>query len=344
MLILGLESTCDETACAVIKDGKEILSNCIASQESLHAPYGGVVPEIAAREHARVFPDLLQKALKIANVSLADIDLITVASSPGLIGALSTGVNFARGLSIGTKKKLIGVNHVEAHLYAAIMSAETLPMFPSLGIVLSGGHTVMFLMKSHIDYEVIGMTVDDAIGEAFDKAARILDLPYPGGPSIEKLATHGDVLAFSFKAGEIKGRPYDFSFSGLKTAILYAVKGQGNKSSAISILHTDQDRQNVAASFQHAAFSKIIDKCLLAINHFSCKALIIGGGVASNSYFRSLIEKKINIPSFLPPKNLCTDNAVMIAGYGYSSYLAQGIISKNITISSQSAWKKYDFL
>jgi len=216
MLVLGIESTCDETGMAVVREGREILSNVVATQEDLHARYGGVVPEVACRRHADVLLPLLKKALC---VPLEKIDLIAVANGPGLIGALLIGVNFAQGLAFSTGKPLVGVNHIEAHLYSALMEAD--PPLPALGVVMSGGHTSLIYVEEVGKYRRIGQTQDDAIGEAFDKAAKLLGLPYPGGPHIERLAREGDPLRFPFKAGQIKGRPFDFSFSGLKTALLY---------------------------------------------------------------------------------------------------------------------------
>lgn len=321
MLILGIESTCDETGIAVVEDGKRILSNVIATQEDLHSSYGGVIPEIACRRHVDILLPLLKKALV---VPLEKVDLIAVANGPGLIGALLIGVNFANGLAFSTQKPLIGVNHIEAHIYSAIMQSN--PPFPALGVIVSGGHTALVYVKGVGSYSLIGQTQDDAIGEAFDKAAKLLNLPYPGGPHIEQLARGGDLERFALKAGQIKGSPFDFSFSGLKTALLYLVKGQNaNKNSPLII--SEEDKKDVAASFQHAAFSDIVEKACLAAKQYACKSLLIGGGVSQNLYFRQLLEQKsflMKRPIFWPPKGLSLDNGAMIAALGYHNFMQNG--------------------
>ncbi len=317
MLILGIESTCDETGFALVRDGKEILANCIASQIDRHAKHGGVIPELASRLHVDACLPLLQKALNEAGCTLSDVDLISVAKGPGLIGALLVGVNFAKGLSLALNKPLIGVNHVEAHLYAPLME-QSVPL-PALGIVLSGGHTLLALIEEIGSYRVIGQTQDDALGEAFDKVGSLLGLDYPGGPAIERLAVHGDAFRFPLKAGQIKQRPYDFSFSGLKTGVLYLVKGQNGNKEDLSVLPS-LALQDVAASFQQAAFEDVIQKALLAAREFGCRSLIFGGGVCQNQTLRRLFEKLSPLPLFWPPAGLCLDNAAMIAGLGYAIY------------------------
>lgn len=323
MLILGIESSCDETACAVVKDGREILSNVIVSQTDLHERYGGVIPELACRRHIDVFPDILQKALNKAKITLQDIDLIAVAKGPGLIGALLIGLNFAKGLALSCNIPFIGVNHVEAHLYAPIFDRDW-PK-PALGVVLSGGHTALLLVKDFGEVTMIGQTQDDAIGETFDKVASLLDLPYPGGPKVEELAKNGTSSAFALKVGKIKESPFDFSFSGLKTGVLYLVKGQnGTKKSAPVI--SDEQRKDVAASFQHAAFTDIVNKSLLAAKTYSCQSVLVGGGVSQNRYLRSLFEKQdLTVPIFWPRLDLCTDNAAMIAILGFHEFQKRGV-------------------
>jgi N6-L-threonylcarbamoyladenine synthase len=222
MIVLGIESTCDETACAIVKDGKDILSNIIHSQSEMHSPFGGVFPELACRRHVDAIIPVIRDAMMHAHVSKNEIDLIAVSKGPGLIGALLIGLNVAKALSMAWDIPFIGINHVEAHLYAAIMPLES-PPFPALGIVISGGHTFMVKMRGIGSYEGIGTTQDDAIGEAFDKVASLLHLPYPGGPAIEQLAKQGNPSRFSFRPANVKGRPWDFSFSGLKTNVLYAL-------------------------------------------------------------------------------------------------------------------------
>ncbi len=318
MLILGIESTCDETGFAIVRDGKEILSNVVATQEDLHERYGGVVPEIACRRHVDVLMPLLKKSLC---VPLEEIDAIAVANGPGLIGALLIGVNFAQGLALSTGKPLVGVNHIEAHLYSALMESE--PELPALGVVMSGGHTALVYVEGVGKYRLIGQTQDDAIGEAFDKAAKLLGLPYPGGPHIEELAKEGDPHRYPFKGGRIKGRPYDFSFSGLKTALLYLVKGQNaNKHSPLII--SEEDKKNVAASFQHAAFSNLIEKIHSGTRELACKSILVGGGVSQNLYFRRLLEESCSVPICFPGEGLCLDNGAMIAGLGYHIFLEHG--------------------
>lgn len=268
MLVLGLESTCDETACAIVQDGRTILSNVVASQIDLHAEYGGVVPELACRRHVDVLLPIVDEALRQAAVTLAQIDLIAVAQGPGLVGALLLGLNAAKAFSIALDKPFIGVNHIEAHLYAALMSHSAAVTFPALGVILSGGHTNLMRMDAIGSYTTLSQTVDDAIGEAFDKVAKILDLPYPGGPQIEALARHGDPHRYPFKAGRVKASPLDFSFSGLKTAVLYATK-------AATLSH--QDKCDLAASFQRAALSDIVKKTTKAAAETQCQTIVLGG-------------------------------------------------------------------
>lgn len=316
MLVLGIESTCDETACSVVKDGKEILSNVVASQIDLHKEYGGVVPELACRRHVDLIISVLEQALKEANVLLSNIDLIAVAHGPGLIGALLIGLNTAKALSIATNIPFIGVNHIEAHLYAAIMSHPHPVEFPCLGVVLSGGHTSLVLIKALGDYELIGQTVDDAIGEAFDKVAKMLSLPYPGGPQIEKIALQGHPLKFPLKAGTVKDQPFNFSFSGLKTAVLYAIQKIGYLD--------DQTKCDIAASFQYAAIKNVITKTLAAAEKYQMKSIIFGGGVTNNQYLRNQFYQATNLNLIWPATALTLDNAAMIAGLGYQKFIQQG--------------------
>jgi N6-L-threonylcarbamoyladenine synthase len=322
MIVLGIETTCDETAVSIVRGGKEILSNVIASQAEGHRKFGGVFPEVASRSHIEALPWVMRQALEEANLSKEAIDLISVAKGPGLIGPLLIGLNAAKAFSMALEKPFIGVNHVEAHLYAAMMHQED-PIFPSLGIVLSGGHTFLVLIHGLGSYEKIGTTVDDAVGEAFDKVARLLDLPYPGGPEIEKLALNGSP-ALSFKSGRVKERPYDFSFSGLKTNVFYSIYGQnGTKKTACPL--SDQQKADVAFAFQEAALQDVVSKAQQAVQDFGCKAVYIGGGVSCNRRLRTLFqEKQPSLPVFWPPLGLCMDNAAMIAGLGFHVYQRQG--------------------
>jgi N6-L-threonylcarbamoyladenine synthase len=322
MLVLGIESTCDETACAIVKDGRTILSQVVSSQIDLHAIYGGVIPELACRRHIDVIIPVIHQAVSEAQISLADIDLIAVANGPGLIGALLIGLNVAKALALSLNIPLIGVNHVEAHLYAPLMSQEA--PFPSLGVVLSGGHTSLLLMRGIGDYLLIGETIDDAVGEAFDKVAKILGLPYPGGPEIEKMAREGDHKKYPFKAGKISERPFHFSFSGLKTKVLYTVKGQGSKYRDHTII-SEQEKRDVCASFQHAAFEDIANKVLGAAKSYDCKSIVLGGGVTNSQYLKTLLHTSVGgIPLFWPSPGLSLDNAAMIAGLGYHCFIKKG--------------------
>jgi N6-L-threonylcarbamoyladenine synthase len=323
MFVLGIESTCDETACAIVKDGRTILSNVVASQIDLHREYGGVVPELACRRHVDLMIPVLQQSLKEASLDLSNIDLIAVAHGPGLIGALLIGLNTAKALSLAAKIPFIGVNHVEAHLYAAIMSQAEEMTFPCLGVVLSGGHTALVLIKAIGDYELIGQTVDDAVGEAFDKVAKMLELPYPGGPQIEKLATKGNPHQYPFKGGTIKGHPFDFSFSGLKTAVLYALRGPKGLQSLKEV--SEQTRYDIAASFQYAAVQDIIKKSLLAAEKFQVDSVIFGGGVTNNQYLREqFVKMNPHLNYIWPASGLSLDNAAMIAGLGYQKFQNKG--------------------
>lgn len=321
MLVLGIESTCDETACAIVRSGKEILSNVIYSQTQLHSAFGGVFPELASRQHVDTIIPVIQEALAQARLSACDLDLIAVSQGPGLIGSLLIGLHAAKSLSMAWEIPFIGINHVEAHLYAAMMPLDSLD-FPVLGVVVSGGHTLMVKMASIGSYEIIGTTQDDAIGEAFDKVASMLGLPYPGGPAIEQLAKHIDRPTFHFPSANIKGRPWDFSFSGLKTSVLYAVKGpNASKNTALRI--SDIEKADVAAAFQEAALNTIVTKCFAAAKAFDLKAILCGGGVSNNQRLKELFKEKNSdcIPLFFPPAQLTMDNAAMIAGLGYHLFL-----------------------
>lgn len=320
MLTLGIETTCDETGCAVVKEGREILSNCVSSQIDLHNEYGGVVPELACRRHVDIMLPVVKDALKQAGCSLNDIDLIAVANGPGLVGALLIGLQAAKGLSIALQKPLIAVNHVEAHLYAALMSNEKLPSFPCLGVILSGGHTALVVMHSVDTFTLIAQTVDDAIGEAFDKVAKLLGLPYPGGPEIERLAAIGNSRKYTFKGGVVKGYPLSFSFSGLKTSVLYALNGQNSSFRDTPIpIETQCD---IAAAFQDAAFKDVIKKALLASKEYGLNEIVFGGGVTNNRYLRTCFDQAARGQTlYWPTFEMSLDNAAMIAGLGYQRYL-----------------------
>jgi tRNA N6-adenosine threonylcarbamoyltransferase len=311
MIVLGIETTCDETAASLVRDGREILSNVIASSADIHEKYGGVFPELACRRHIDAVIPVIEEA--ILPIGREEIDLIAVAKGPGLIGALLIGMQAAKGLSIAWNKPLIGVNHVEAHLYGAMMGALEPLLLPALGIVLSGGHTFLVKILDVGRYELLGTTVDDAIGEAFDKVGTLLGLSYPGGPALEKLATTGNSGRFPFKAGRVKKNPLAFSFSGLKTAVYYAIKDR---------LPEAEEKADVAASFQETAFLDVVSKAALAISGFPCRAIYLGGGVSQNRRLRALFAEKFgSLPLFFPAENLCLDNAAMIAGLGFHKFL-----------------------
>ncbi len=319
MLILGIETTCDESACAIVRDGREILSNAVASQADLHEIYGGVVPELACRRHIDTLIPIIKEALEVANTTLQEIDLIAVAKGPGLIGALLIGLNTAKALAFSLDKPFIGINHIEAHIYAATMChpEETLE-FPCLGVVISGGHTSLVKIHALGEYELLAQTVDDAIGEAFDKVAAMLGFHYPGGPIIEKLAKKGDPLRFPFKAGRVKSNPLNFSFSGLKTNVLYTIKGPNSNKHSPCII-AEEEKKDVAASFQYTACQDLVKKTLQAARSFPCKGIFFGGGVSNNRYLRQLFEDS-EIPCYWPTAELSLDNAAMIAGLAYHTY------------------------
>lgn len=320
MKVLGIESTCDETAVAIVEDGKIILAHSVASQTEVHSRYGGVYPELACRRHFDILIPLVDETLKKAGLTKEDIDLIAVARGPGLIGALLMGVTAAKGLALAWGRPFVGVNHVEAHLYAAMMNQQV--QFPSLGVVLSGGHTLLTKIDAPGRYEMIGSTVDDAVGEAFDKVAILLDLPYPGGPEIEKLALQGDPKKYRFKPGVVKGRPWNFSLSGLKTNVLYTLKGQnGDRKGANTI--PESDKPHVAAGFQEAVLGDIAKKSFAAAAAFGCKMIFLGGGVTQNTRLRKLFEQS-PLPVFFPPPGLSLDNGVMIAGLGFHVFHQKG--------------------
>ncbi|NGX34083.1 MAG: tRNA N6-adenosine threonylcarbamoyltransferase [Candidatus Anoxychlamydiales bacterium] len=320
MLVLGIETTCDETAAAIVEDGNKILSNIIFSQAHLHKKFGGVFPELASRSHIDKILPAIDEALKAAKVSLDEIDLIAVASRPGLIGSLLIGLNTTKALSFALDKPFIGINHVEAHLYAAMMGDDKDLIFPSLGVVISGGHTMLLKILDIGKYKIIGTTIDDAMGESFDKVARILDLSYPGGPEVEKLAKKGDSSKYKFKAGNVKKNPFDFSFSGLKTKVLYTVKGQKSKKDFPTIIK-NEDKKHIAASFQKCAFEDLIKKSIKAAEIHKLKAIYFGGGVTCNNSLKEMFEKQnLDLKLFWPKKDLSLDNGAMIAGLGFHKY------------------------
>lgn len=325
MITLGIETSCDETAASVVKNGKEILSNIILSQTDLHKFFGGVVPELACRQHIEVIDKITKEALDHAHVSFKDIDLIAVTYGPGLIGALLIGLSYAKGLAYRLDIPFVGVNHIEAHLYSNFMEHPKLRA-PCIGLVVSGGHTTLVEIRSIGKYRVIGHTLDDAAGEAFDKVSKLLGLGYPGGPVIDKLSKEGNPQAIKFPRAMLKHNNYNFSLSGLKTAVVYYVKGfsQYSKKNLKKQKITTQD---LVASFQEAVVDQLINKTIKAAEDTGNKTIILGGGVSRNSRLRGAFEektKKLGWKLYLPSPVMCTDNAAMIAGLGYIKYKTNG--------------------
>lgn len=324
MIILGIESSCDETAAAVVKDGKILLSNVVQSQIDIHKAYGGIVPEIAARSHIEVILPVIEKALTDAKVTWDDIDAIGATYAPGLIGSLLIGSLAARTLAITKNKPLFPIHHVTAHVYANFL-IDPKPAFPMLALIVSGLHSQLVLFHSHSDYTLLGETQDDAVGEAFDKVARVLGFRYPGGPAIAAAAENADPHAYQLPKAKLQGK-YDFSFSGLKTAVLRRVqkecgKGLDFPSTQLAALLTDTQRNNFAASFQRTAVETLIDKTMLAYEEYSPASVVIAGGVAANQELRRQLRERLPIDINYAPINLCTDNGAMIATLAY--YQAQ---------------------
>ncbi len=329
MKILGIETSFDETAAGIVEDGHRLLSNAVVSSMEQHVPYGGVVPEIAARSHIESITSVIEDALKIAKCTWDDIDGIAVTQGAGLNGSLLVGVLTARTLAITQQKPLYGINHVEAHLYANFLTDTSLsgyvlpkaqPIFPLIGLIVSGAHCQLVVFKDHFDYQLLGQTQDDAIGEAFDKVAKILGLGYPGGPSLAKKALEGNSHKYRLPKAKLDSK-YDFSFSGLKTAVLRLAQAELGKgfdfpSSKLSELLSEAQKADIAASFQRVAVETVVDKTVHAFNEFGAKRIIIGGGVASNLELRKQLSNRLPLPITYPDPQLCTDNGAMIAALG----------------------------
>lgn len=315
--ILAIESSCDETAAAVVTDGRCVKSNIIYSQIELHKLYGGVVPEIASRKHVEKISRVVQAAIDEANISWEEIDAVAVTYGPGLVGALLVGVSFAKALAYAKGKPLVGVNHIEGHIAANyIENSELKP--PFVCMVASGGHSHLVYVKDYTEFEIIGRTRDDAAGEAFDKVARAIGLGYPGGPKVDKLAKEGNPQAIAFPRAFMEDAPYDFSFSGLKSAVLNYLNGCEMK-------HIEVNKADVAASFQQAVVDVLVDNSARAAKEYGCKYLALAGGVASNSALRVNMLKrceKENITFVNPSPVFCTDNAAMIGVAGYYDFVS----------------------
>jgi N6-L-threonylcarbamoyladenine synthase len=320
MHILGIETSCDETSVAVVKNGKSILSNVIASSLSEHKKYGGVIPEIASRHQLELINTVVQRALDIAKLKMKNIDGIAVTKSPGLMGSLLVGLSYARALSFAANIPLVEVDHIKAHLYANFLTFnknQNKPKLPAVGLIVSGGHSSLYYIKNFTRYQLLGQTRDDAAGEAFDKVARILNLGYPGGPIIDKLAKRGHNKTIKFTTAALPGS-FDFSFSGVKTAVLYHTQKHINKKN-FSV-------EKVAYAFQNSIISILVKKSIAACLKKKVKHLIVGGGVAANSSLRTQLKNEAQhagIKTFFPPMTLCVDNAAMVAGYGYHMFLAK---------------------
>lgn len=319
-LILGIETSCDETASAVVENGCRILSNVVASQVAVHAQYGGVFPEIASREHVLKIIPVIAEAMQTAGVTYNDLSAIAVTHGPGLAGSLLVGVNTAKALAFANDVPLIGVNHLEGHIYAAWLDAtlkvaqnfDTENPFPLVALLVSGGHSELVLMRRHGQYQQLGCTLDDAAGEAFDKVARLLGLSYPGGPAIQKAAETGNAEAFKLPRAWLRGT-YDFSFSGLKTAVLHLVQSFENQPAPVA---------DIAASFQTAIADVLVEKTVRAADEFGAKHIVLAGGVSANAVLRKTMLARAEIPVVIPPIKLCMDNGAMIAAAAWRHFQA----------------------
>ena len=363
-LILGIESSCDETAAAVVADGRRVLSNIVASQTDIHRKYGGVVPELASREHLRQIVPVVREAVEQAHITLQDVDAVAVTQGPGLIGALLVGVTYGKVLALSLGKPLIAVNHLEGHVHAVLLEARATgrePQLPAVCLIVSGGHTILYHVKAeagaaeenaarhslsqssaaHFSYSRIGGTRDDAAGEAYDKVARMLGLGYPGGPIIDRLAPHGNPKAMRFSVPKMAGNPYDFSFSGIKTAVLYHLRRNPHLETEIEVRRQAIARGergadalralssaatlDLIASFQRSVVTNLVAQTFAATEHHAARSIFVSGGVAANSELRKSFEAeggRRGIEVFFPSRALSTDNAAMIAAAGYARFIS----------------------
>jgi len=324
VIILGIETSCDETAAAVVADGSAILSSIAASQNELHGRFGGVVPEIASRAHVERILPVVAEAIEKAQIHPDQIDAVAVANQPGLSIALMVGVTAAKALAWAWQKPLIAVNHVHAHLQAAILDQDSIDL-PAVALVVSGGHTLLYDVESALDLRLLGSTIDDAAGEAFDKVASILRLPYPGGPSIEKIAQEGNPRAIDFPRSLMEKNSLDFSFSGVKTAVLYYCQGQDMKGENRVEKMSRQEIADIAASFQAAVIDVLVEKTRRAVDKMKARTVLMGGGVAANGVLRKEMDRFCQSRALglkVAPKPLCTDNAAMTASLAYPKYKA----------------------
>jgi N6-L-threonylcarbamoyladenine synthase len=316
--ILAIETSCDETACAVLENGRVLLGSTVASQMDIHSRYGGVFPEVASRQHVLSIVPVVEETLTKAHITLKDVDAIAVTRGPGLAGSLVVGVNAAKGLALGTGLPLVGVNHLEGHLYSAWVynagdAALVEPQFPLLALLVSGGHSELNLMTDHLEYKRLGSTLDDAAGEAFDKVSRLLGLGYPGGPAVQRSAEEGDPNRFNFPRAWLEGT-WNFSFSGVKTAVLREVKDHQTKGRSMPV-------SDMAASFQAAVVDVLFNKTMDAAREFGVKEIVVAGGVSANRVLRQTFQNQKEFKVHIPPLSLCTDNAAMIGAAGYYRFV-----------------------
>ena len=310
MKVLGIETSCDECSAAVVEDGKRILSNVIATQIEFHKPYYGVVPEIASRKHLEWIDPVIEESLREAGVGLDGVDVIAATYRPGLVGSLLVGLCYAKGLALAAGRPFVGVDHIQAHLYAPHLGEEI--AYPYIGVIVSGGHTMIALVRSYDRFEILGATIDDACGEALDKVAKFYDLGYPGGVAIDRLAKSGRAEAFNFPKPSLhKGdHRYDVSYSGLKTAAVNQIDQFWDR-------RYEKSKENIAAAFQKAAIDIIVDRALLAVDDTGIRTVVAGGGVSANSYLRARLGSEAGLRAVFPPMKLCTDNGAMIAGLAW---------------------------
>lgn len=337
MRILGIESSCDETAAAVVDCGRDVLSSIVSSQVDIHRLFGGVIPEIAAREHLKTIGPIVEEALAAAKCSIDHIDAIAVTQGPGLIGALLVGISYAKGLAFASAKPLVPVNHVHAHIHGAMLGIdkEWSELLPCLALVVSGGHTNLYLMSSPTQMKLLAHGIDDACGECFDKVAKLYGLPYPGGPHIERLAKGGDSSRFEMPRMVDDSRKLVFSYSGLKTHMVNLRHRLGKNIS-------DQDLSDLSAAFQEEALGQLIRKLKQAVKMYPVKSLLVAGGVAANQKFRELVQANLDVNAYFPHLRYCSDNAAMIAALGYYKFIDHRDLQKPFMTYAWDAYSRYE--